>query len=239
RDAGRIYLDDLTVITALPFKEELASPVRPLPDPNYTKTLPSGQRFVVAGALPAAPEGVKWLADLKAAIKKYKAAFVVSLTPLAEKERAAWEKALGVPVKSTGASQRWDAGTTSFYTLKAAGGTLVQNGAAEWQWLQADLAQLKGKRQVFVFLDRYPFAGVEGGFASRPEAELLRRRLRETGERLKAFVWTFSPGVTSESTWEDGVRYQRLGAVAPGEPPLMALVAVNGSKVSYTGLKLQ
>lgn len=239
RDAGRIYLDDLTVITALPFKEELASPVRPLPDPNYTKTLPSGQRFVVAGALPAAPEGVKWLADLKAAIKKYKAAFVVSLTPLAEKERSAWEKALGVPVKSTGASQRWDAGTTSFYTLKAAGGTLVQNGAAEWQWLQADLAQLKGKRQVFVFLDRHPFAGVEGGFASRPEAELLRRRLRETGERLKAFVWTFSPGVTSESTWEDGVRYQRLGAAVPGEPPRMALVAVNGSKVSYTGLKLQ
>ncbi|MDK2856841.1 MAG: hypothetical protein PWQ41_485 [Bacillota bacterium] len=239
RDAGRIYLDDLTVVTAIPFKKELAFPVRPLPDPHYTKAVPSGQRFLVAGALPAAPEGVEWLTSLKEAVKKYKAAFVVSLTPLAEKERAAWEKALGVPVKSTGASQRWDAGTASFYTLKAAGGTLVQNGAAEWRWLQADLAQLKGKRQVFVFLDRYPFAGVEGGFASRPEAELLRRRLRESGERLKALVWTFSPGVSSESTWEDGVRYQRLGAAAtPGEPPRMVLVSISGGKVSYTGLKL-
>lgn len=240
RDAGRIYLDDLTVVAALPFREELASPLRPLPDPYYVKSAPSfGERFIVAGALPAAPEGIKWLADLKAAIKKYKAAFVVTLAPLGENERAAWEKALGVPVKSTGTGERWDAGSASFYTLKATGGTLVQNGADEWQWLQADLAQLKGKRQVFVFIDHYPFVGIEGGFTSRPEAELLRRRLRETGERLDALVWTFSPGVFSESTWEDGVRYQRLGAAAADEPPRMALVAVSGSKVNYTGLKLQ
>lgn len=238
KDAGRIYLDDLTAITALPFKDDLARPQRPLPDPHYTKAPAAGsQRFLVAAALPAQPEGLKWLPGLKTALKKNQVAFLVSLSPLTEAARSSWEKALGIPVKTTGAAARWEAGAATFYTLKAAGGSLVQGDGSQWQWLQSDLAALKGRRQVFVFLDRYPFPG-EDGFSSRPEAELLRRRLAESRERLGATVWTFSPGAASGTAWEDGVRYQRLGAAAPPAAPHLALVTLSGNKATYTGLKL-
>lgn len=238
RDAGRIYLDDLAAITALPFAAELASPASPLPDPHYTKApVPAGLRFLVAGSLPERPEGVEWVSGLKDGVRKNKAAFLISLTPLPEEARAAWEKALGVPVRASGTAARWDAKTAAFYSLNAAGGTLTQGGAEEWQWLQSDLAALKGKRQLFVFLDRRPFAGPDG-FTSRPEADLLRRRLREAGERLKAMVWVFAPGAAGGTEWEDGVRFQCLGQAAPGEVPHIALVSVESTKATYTWLGL-
>jgi hypothetical protein len=113
---------------------------------------------------------------------------------------------------------------------------LVQGDAQDWQWLQADLAQLEGQKQVFVFLERQPFTGPEG-FTSRPEANLLRRRLQETGQELGALVWTFGPSASSGITWEDGVRYQRLQIAAQDERPRLALVSIKDGKATYTGLK--
>lgn len=237
QQAGTIYLDNLALTASLPFAGELNLAPRPFPDPEYTKApVAGGTNFLVAASLPEQPGALAWVSTLKAAAQKNKAAYVVCLNPLSETAQQGWEKALGIPVKAVGSSDRWDQGTAAFYTLNAAGGTLVQGDAKDWQWLQTDLAALNGKKQIFVFLERQPFAG-SGGFIGRPEADLLRRRLQETGERVGALVWTFAPSSASGVIWEDGARYQSLQLPAKGEAPRLALVSLKNGKATYTGLK--
>lgn len=234
---GTIYLDNLALTSPLPFDEELALAPKPFPDTEYTgAAIAGGTKFLVMSSLPEQPENLKWVAPLKTAIQENKVAYLVCLNPLSQPTKEVWEEALGLPIKTVGVSNRWDEDTAVLYTLNAAGGTLVQGNAKDWLWLQEDLAGLTDKKQIFVFLERQPFVSEEG-FSSRPEADLLRRRLRETGERLDALVWTFSPSSASGVNWEDGVRYQRLQRLAADEAPRLALVTIKDGKATYTGLK--
>ena len=235
--SGTVYLDNLALTSSLPFATEMKLTPKPFPDQEYTQApVAGGQNFLVVASLPQEPEQLEWVTALKEAAQKHQARYLVCLRPLAESTQQVWEQALGIPIKPVGASGRWDEGRATFYTLNAKDGTLVQGDAQDWQWLQADLAQLEGQKQVFVFLERQPFTGPEG-FTSRPEADLLRRRLQETGQKLGALVWTFSPSASSGITWEDGVRYQRLQIAAQDERPRLALVSIKDGKATYTGLK--
>ncbi|NMA54317.1 MAG: phosphodiester glycosidase family protein [Firmicutes bacterium] len=234
--SGAIYLDNLFLTSSMPFATEMKLDPRPFPDRQYTPVpVDSGKKFLVVASLPPKPDQVVWATALKAAIQKHQVEYLVCLQPLAETSQHDWEQILGLPLKLTGTAERWDEQTASLYTLNASGGTLVQGNAKDWNWLQADLLQLEGKKHVFVFLERLPFAGTEG-FTSRPEADLLRRRLQETGQRLDALVWVFSPSQTSGIAWEDGVRYQRLQTAGPSEKPRLALISLKEGTATYTGL---
>lgn len=237
QNAGTIYLDNLTLGSSLPFATDMALAPKPYPDTEYIQTpVDGGFKFLVTSSLPGEPSQQKWVAALKAAAQKNKAAYVICLKPLSQPAQQAWEKTLGLPIKVVGTSQRWEQDTAVFYLLNAAGGSLVHGNAKDWQWLQADLAELKDPKQVFVFLECQPFAGADG-FSSRPEADLLRRRLSETSERLGALVWTFTPSVASRVTWENGVRYQSMQLPGKDEAPRLALVSLKDGKATYTGLK--
>ncbi|HKM39814.1 MAG TPA: phosphodiester glycosidase family protein, partial [bacterium] len=235
--AGTIYFDDLALSSSLPFAEEMKLAANPFPDRQYTPVpLQEGQSFLVIGALPQEQKQLEWVEALKEAAHSHRAQYLVCLKPVAEATKLVWEETLGLPIKPVGMPLRWDEGTATCYALNARGGTLVQGNAQQWQWLQKDLAQLEGKKQVFIFLEQNPFAGA-GGFSSGPEADLLRRRLQETGERLGALVWTFSPGESSGTVWEGGVRHQRLAETEPGEKPRLALITLTDGNATYTGLK--
>ncbi|MGI6128775.1 MAG: phosphodiester glycosidase family protein [bacterium] len=236
-NAGTIYFDNLALTSSIPFATDMSLAPKPFPDKQYTTSPVLGElNFFVVAALPEQLDQLTWVEALKEAAETNKAAYVVCLKPLSESAQQAWEQALGIPIKAAAAFERWDEGTTVFYRLDAAGGTLVHGDAIQWQQLQTDLAGLNGQKQVFIFTERQPFAGSDG-FSSRPEADLLRRRLTETSKRLGALVWTFSPSANSGFAWDDGVRYQRLQLPVDDEAPRIAFVSLKDGKATYTGLK--
>jgi len=235
KNAGSIYLDDLTALVSGKYDESLIPSGSMWIDTANQKG--SGFTFGALGTMPVANQNnVNTLALAKNVLNNHNASFTAIVgTPWTD------ETTLNSQLKGLenykfsgkGYSVLTEKEAT-FIFLDASKGSLRATDYKQWLNLQNDLKSVDKSKPLFVVIDRAPES-----FSDTLEGDLLKKILTEHAKSTGQGVWVLTNGKSNpfNSKATDGVHYVSIPDINAAEPAVVLFYVANG-KVNYQVIPL-